>query len=371
MNLTKQKLVRIADNIRDQLLTLKGTRQKQVEQKSFNVAGQIERLQRLQRYFTICVCRKWNAGVAQMMRSIENVCREISNNVQDVERAIKAWDIKVPALKDIFGELVQVDEEFGNLGYDRDGKFLSVVTEPIDLEGIHLGEFEIRLHIQSLSDVSYNTLYTIVALDPNPAASNECVTHPHVSDERLCPGDAGAAIQTALASGRICDFFMLVNSVLTHYNADSPYVSLDNWNGVSCYECGYVMADDDTRWCNACENNFCGECASYCICCQETYCLNCLAECAACQEQVCPSCMKRCPTCGRQICEICLEDNRCPCIEESEEDDDEHDENPSSESGEVQPVAASAGTENTEGPVPATTSSAVHADSVGEAAVLP
>jgi hypothetical protein len=47
-------------------------------------------------------------------------------------------------------------------------------------------------------------------MDPHPSSRNNEVTHPHVSGERLCAGDAGAAIEAAIASGRICDFFVLV-----------------------------------------------------------------------------------------------------------------------------------------------------------------
>ena len=57
-------------------------------------------------------------------------------------------------------------------------------------------------------------MYRVVALDPHPAGSDESVTHPHVRDEQLCAGDAAAAIRSALAGGRICDFFLLVRSVL-------------------------------------------------------------------------------------------------------------------------------------------------------------
>ena len=68
----------------------------------------------------------------------------------------------------------------------------------------------------------------------------------------------------ALAGGRICDFFLLVRSVLTCYNPDSAYVSLDNWHGVSCYECGYTTCPDDLSYCTTCDRDFCSDCASYC-----------------------------------------------------------------------------------------------------------
>ena len=267
MTLTKQKLTRIADAVRTNLCLRGAKRQKQIEQKLDRILDEMRRLQGIRKKLSVCSARRWQAAAARLREGIETRLREISCCVAEIERAARGCDLKDPPLREIYEELIQADEEFGNLRYEREDGYLSVTTEQIELDGIALGEFEIRVYVASLSEMCHSALYTIVALDPNPAASNDSVTHPHVSDERLCPGDAGAAIHTALASGRICDCFVLVNSVLTHYNPDSPYMSLDNWTGVSCYECGYVIADDDTRWCNACEHNFCGECASYCICC--------------------------------------------------------------------------------------------------------
>ena len=370
MSLTNRELVRIADAIRTQLCLLAATREKQIEQKLEKILGEMQRLQDIRKKLSVCGVRRWRAAAAKLRGGIEARLREISYCMPEIERVAQECDLKISSLREIYQELVQADEEFGNLRHEREGGYLSVTTDPIELEGIALGEFEIRLHIASLSEMRYNALYTIVALDPNPSASNEAVTHPHVSDERLCSGDAGAAIQTALSTGRICDFFLLVRSVLTHYNEDSPYVSLDNWNGVSCYECGFLMSGDESRGCHICEAEFCGECSSYCIRCDESTCLSCLRECSACQEQVCEACMTTCPDCDRPLCETCRDENECPCIEESEEDD-EHDEHPTSESGEVHAVAAGAGTENAQGPVPATASPAIHTNSVGQAAVLP
>ena len=215
------------------------------------------------------------------------------------------------------------DEEFDGLVYHKESDLLAVTTESIELDDVHLGEFEIQLHVPSLAEMRYNSIYRIFALDPHPAGSNDCVTHPHVSDEHLCPGDAGAAINMALAAGRICDFFLLVRSVLTNYNPDSPYVSLDNWYGTPCYDCGYVMDDENEYFCSFCENTFCGECSDYCRHCHEGGCRGCLTECAVCQDLTCQECMSVCPECGEPLCKKCLDDMACPCIEENEEIENE------------------------------------------------
>ena len=83
---------------------------------------------------------------------------------------------------------------------------------------MNLGPFEIRLDWGSLSDPNP---YSVVALDPNSAASNDEVTHPHVKDEHLCEGEGHSAIRAALAECRLLDFFMLVSQVLHTYGQGS------------------------------------------------------------------------------------------------------------------------------------------------------
>ena len=46
---------------------------------------------------------------------------------------------------DIYQDLVALRQEFEELDYDLRERRLSVVTEPIVLEGVYLGPFEIRL----------------------------------------------------------------------------------------------------------------------------------------------------------------------------------------------------------------------------------
>ena len=285
-----------------------------------------------------------------------SVVHDVPYHVQGVQRALEACRTSVPAIREIYEGLLEADEEFDGLEYRQRHKLLVVRTKAVELEGVYLGPFEIRLNILGLSDMQHNSMYWIVALDPQPAASSQGVTHPHVSDEQLCPGDASAAIHAALASGRICDFFVLVRSVLITYNPDSPYISLDNWFGVSCYDCGRVVDSEDTRWCRVCEQDFCEDCASYCHRCDETTCLGCLQDCSACgdsicmsciqscpvcKEPVCHSCLANCPDCERQLCRLCLEEEQCPCIQQNEENEDEEPEGRTETPAEQERAAAS------------------------------
>ena len=327
MSLSQRQLVRIASRIRDQLLTLKRSKQRQVQNRATGLIEQMNRLVRIRRKLNLCEIRNWQAASGKVMQQTDAALRDIPYQIQQVEQAVQACNTKVPSVTEVYQELTQADEEFDSLVYHEEGDLLAVQTDPIELEDVYLGSFEIQLHVPSLSEMGHNSIYRIFALDPHPAGSNECVTHPHVSDQRLCPGDGGAAINMALGAGRICDFFLLVRSVLTHYNPDSPYVSLDNWHGIACYECGYTVSGDDVYWCDCCQHEYCSECGSYCARCDESTCIGCLENCAVCNESVCPSCMTICPECGQDLCKTCLEELQCPCIQENEENQDEESEN--------------------------------------------
>lgn len=323
MSLTQKQLIRIAGCICDQLLTLKQSKQRQVNYKVASLMEQMNRLPVIQRKLYHCEIRKWQAAGEKVLEQLEAVLRDIPYYTQQIEEAIQACSFKTPSVAEVYLELLQAEEEFGELEYRSSEDQLVVTTEPIELENVYLGAFEIQLDIPGLAEMRYNSIYRIVALDPHPPASNDSVTHPHVSDDHLCPGDAGAAINTSLVTGRICDFFLLVRSVLTNYNSESPYVSLNSWHGTPCYDCGWIMDDDDGYFCQFCENVFCGECSDYCRRCHEGACRGCLTECPVCGNLTCPDCMTECPDCGEPLCKTCLEDQACPCLEEDKENEDE------------------------------------------------
>jgi hypothetical protein len=94
---------------------------------------------------------------------------------------------------ELYRDLAALDQEFQELLCDLESRSISVNTEPIELAGIYLGRFKIRLEIgrTGLPD------YRVVALEPNPASSDSNITHPHVNDESLCAGDGLAQPRNA------------------------------------------------------------------------------------------------------------------------------------------------------------------------------
>ncbi len=323
MSLTDKQLIRIAEYTRDQLQLLQSTRQRQFLQRFDATINKIESLHSAKRKLIYCHSRQWHAATKKIMNSVPSLLADIPYHLQQIEQAIKLSDTRLPSLEDVYRDLLQADEEFNGLIYHRESELLAVQTEPVELEGIYLGPFEIQLHVPSLAEMRYNSIYRIYALEPHPATSNDSVTHPHVSDERLCAGDADVAINAALSSGRICDFFQLASYVLNNYNSESPYVSLENWNGYSCYECGYVACEEDSYTCQGCDNWYCNECVSFCRICDECFCGECMETCPVCNDATCKYCMTKCPDCGELLCKNCYENNECDCQQEENENEQE------------------------------------------------
>jgi len=143
----------------------------------------------------------------------------------------------IATAEDIYRDILALHDEFEDVSWERRQQTLGARTEPIELEGVHLGEFGIRLDWGNLVN-GHPENYCVVALDPHPASSNESVTHPHVQDKDVCEGDGRIPIRTALEQGRLMDFFLVVRNLLRTYNSGSPFVSLDEWYGANCSDCG-------------------------------------------------------------------------------------------------------------------------------------
>jgi hypothetical protein len=187
---------------------------------------------------------------------------------------------------------------------------LAVTTEPVLLDGVQLGAFDINLE---WGRMAARSCYRVVAINPRPAATDSAVVHPHVRAEQLCEGEASSVIRAALASGRLVDFFLIVARTLATYNASSAYVILDAWDGVSCDDCGATVDKDQLACCEHCESDLCLDCAARCSECSVNMCCDCSVKCRACRDTCCPACMVTCSVCHQDFCKGCLDDDSQPC----------------------------------------------------------
>jgi hypothetical protein len=318
--------VRIAQKIREQLQQLQRRRIGNVHQQAGILLGQADRIRIGRQKLATCLLRGWSAATRTTVRNIKAALLDLPHHVGNAQRAIETHTCRIPTLREIVEEIIQLEDEFAQVECSLKNRTLSIVTEPIELDGVYLGPFEVRLYIDRIAAENSQNAFDVVAMDPHPASSNNSVTHPHVSDEQMCCGDALLSIKSAVEGGRLSDLFCLIRSVLETYNSGSPYISLDNWYGRSCHDCGYVVAEDDTFWCSSCDHDFCDECASCCSGCSETTCGGCLKECIVCEDRYCTACITTCPDCGETICSSCLEDMQCPCIEEREQENEDEQE---------------------------------------------
>jgi len=316
--------IRVADRIRDVLLRLRHNRYLELARQLSNLDRELQDLTAVSKKMTIALAHDWLSAANDCCQSVDRLVSDIPYCVSRIKQFTEAPQKDVPTLAALVEDLDQLEQEFGDLEYDNKRGTIAVTTDPITLEDIELGPFRIQLDIGKLGELYYSSPYYVIALEPNPAATDQGVTHPHVNSERLCEGEGSSAIQAALEEGRLCDFFTLARSILNTYSPDSPYVALADWQGESCYECGSAMNSDNSYSCGFCDNSVCEECSTYCRSCQETICLACAAKCEVCEEPVCPRCARvKCTECQVVCCESCITDGLCPDCREERENENE------------------------------------------------
>jgi len=281
--------------------------------------------------FYAAVEKGWLGAAEKIKTRVNRNLSDFSYHLQQFKNLADSDETKLPKPAVIFADLMQIEDEFGEFQFDLEAKTVSVTTDSITLDNIQLGSFEIRLSINEMSKLYSEPPYRVIALEPNPAATDDNVTHPHVSSERLCEGDGVVSIRKAIEQGRLCDFFTMVVNILQTYNPDSPYVSLDDWEGISCYDCGYTVSGDECYYCECCDRDYCSSCSTYCQMCDTTLCLGCAYECPSCNEPVCQGCTAKCKECEEVFCKDCLtEEGLCQnCEENRKENSDEEQESES------------------------------------------
>ena len=265
--------------------------------------------------------RGWFRAAAKLELTTEvfQLTRQLVTLQQELESVTA--EKPVPAIRTIYEDLLALEEEFGENSIDLKSKTISVVTEPIVLEGVYLGAFEIRLELADQnSDLPFH--YHVFAQDPQPPITDDAVTHPHVQSDNVCEGDARVPIKRALEQGRLLDFFVLVSRLLRTYNPESPYVALSDWHSAECRECGDVVTTEEQTHCTNCENRLCRQCANRCVDCSSSFCHDCATRCEICRDDCCESCLKECGLCGSVCCSNCLDnEERCPICETQEDEE--------------------------------------------------
>lgn len=268
-----------------------------------------DQLRRLRHHERLCSDKGWKIALLHVRRrilSILDLLATLAAERSDTEIAhpheVTEWHV--------LEDLLALMREFESVRYQGKTRKLVVTTEPVELEGVYLGPFDICLSLKQLSRSS-RAGYDVVAVDPSPARSASDVTHPHVRNDGLCEGEAHVAIGRALVQGRLVDFFQLVAGVLRNYNDQSPYVPLSDWRHIRCQDCDDLFDPDEGYNCERCDAATC--CRCYCTCseCDEVRCSDCSRDCDLCGQGTCEACVHHCEGCSRAICVSCLELEKC------------------------------------------------------------
>jgi hypothetical protein len=285
------------------------------------------RLETLERLLVECHDRGWPHARRRCQERLVRALGELRCQIDEpISELSESSGRRTATLRELYDELRALAHEFAEVRVKLGESLVTVVTEPIVLEGMELGPFEIELSWRRRASSPF--AYLVRAQAPCPAAHDDSLVHPHVRDEQLCEGDGWAAIRRALGDGRLLDFFTIVAQTLATYNAQSAYASLDHWRGVACADCGDQVGDA-TR-CERCDALLCEDCACGCARCGRTACGACGAPCVACHEHCCPSCLERCSSCQEDFCERCCDEGECSECRAAGEAEERADSPPSS-----------------------------------------
>lgn len=293
-------------------------------------------LELLTRHLSEAGRRGWNAAARSVRRSVHSQMRWLITDLQALVASVDEPDSLPLQVRDVYDELFALSAHYQDVVIDLKETKISVTIDRVTLEEIDLGRFQL---VWNWSRLAEGGELTVVALEPNCCTSRTDVSHPHVQDEMLCVGEASGAMGLAADSGRLLDYFEIVECVLRTYNAGSAYVSLSEWYGTPCTGCGDTYDPDDLSSCEQCYESFCACCQTECRACGRVICYSCAVNCAECEESLCRRC--RPVRSSQPACPRCLEQKR-----------KDHDADQAS--------AANAARQD---------DSAVYADSVGQAAV--
>jgi hypothetical protein len=249
--------------------------------------------------------RGWVLAQARLRQDLLSVADELHRVSAQALARIDSPPRVVPSLRFLMEELQQIEADFAGLTIDWQGKAVCATTEPVTLKDVELGPFAIRFHWERLPRTFDPFCFDAVALEPHPAPVNDAVTHPHVKNNKVCAGEAVGPIRSALEQGRLADAFHLLRGVLFTYNPRSPHVSIDEWQGITCFDCECLVSGDDIYACPGCSEEYCADCVTRCHGCDDVHCAGCLLDCSRCQARCCRSCLVQAHGARGRFCSEC------------------------------------------------------------------
>ena len=173
METSIKQMVKIAQAIQEQLQSLQAHRIREVHRLTYVVCTNLEQLQTGRKYLEHCASRGWHGAATRLTSKLECKLRDIPYSVEQAIQMIASVKTKPASFRQIVEELTQLQDEFGSVEYNLQERTFSVFTDPIELEDIYLGDFEIRLDVEKLAQLRDSSAFQVIAQEPHPAASND------------------------------------------------------------------------------------------------------------------------------------------------------------------------------------------------------
>jgi hypothetical protein len=184
----RMKVFRLANLIRDRLVAQPQKRLTGLCEDGSYVDSAMQRYQAICQKVAKATARNWVSAADYYFNEAYQTLSALRGEIDARLKQQSSQERPVVAsLGSIVADLDQLKTEFHAWEFDPKEQDLSVQTEPIELKGVELGEFQINLHLKTLNRPDPVNSYSIIALDANPATGRDGIIHPHVSDQRLCP----------------------------------------------------------------------------------------------------------------------------------------------------------------------------------------
>jgi len=175
----KKRLVQVAGRVLESLTKLRHSRYLELMRRLTTSVGQLQELAAESRKMGISVTRSWFSAADRCCSQTTRLLGDISYSISQVKQFTEGPQEKTPKLSLLVDELYQLQEEFGSIDFDKGKDSICIITDPITLDGVPLGPFKIQLGLDKLGELYNDRPYRVITLNPNPASTDNSVTHPH------------------------------------------------------------------------------------------------------------------------------------------------------------------------------------------------
>jgi hypothetical protein len=148
--LSSRQIYRIASRITEQLNQNRLSRYAETQRRLGQLVHRTQSLHSAQRMLEVAISRNWTAAAARLAYGLGRNLGDIAYWVSEARDATRLEEPPTVSVREVAAELLQAQKEFSLLAYSAEEAALSAFTEPIELEGVELGEFEIQLQIDCL-----------------------------------------------------------------------------------------------------------------------------------------------------------------------------------------------------------------------------